>query len=292
MDGMPKTASEAAALKTLWKMAAEGVAAGYPACCIQQYLENKVAGLAPEGQRIHTTGYRHVTEDFVPCDYHCQLAIAEGGFGAKIATAKAEIKKTPPRTGDDVVVQLEKGRGYSIVAMGFIPGTKNVADGDPFDVILADKRGGQGGRFRAKIVGVIKDPQGNHKWVATTNGQLPSKKDMQSLRGYRAARQEFIGKKMPIKIPGVKDKQVKVANHIAGMVRAVCESCGYETELVPGWQQLASIVARDGGQVDYENVNFVASCPGCGLPLEADDGAGRPMTEPPEAFEPEDHGNE
>lgn len=121
------------------------------------------------------------------------------------------VSKTPPRLGDEVTVQLEKGRGYHIVAMGEIPGTKNPADGDPYDVIIADKKGGQGGRFKCIIVGVIKDPSGNSKWVATTDGSKPSDKDMKSLRGYRAARAEFIGKKMKIEIPGIRDKQVKSA---------------------------------------------------------------------------------
>jgi bifunctional non-homologous end joining protein LigD len=131
---------------------------------------------------------------------------------AKEDTIKTSAaSKTPPKIGDEVTVQLEKGRGYHIVAMGEIPGTKNPADGDPYDVIIADKKGGQGGRFKVVIVGKITDPTGNHKWVATTDGSKPSEQEMKSLRGYRAARSEFIGKKMKIQIPGMRDKQVKSA---------------------------------------------------------------------------------
>lgn len=125
-----------------------------------------------------------------------------------------------PKIEDEVTVQLEKGRGFHIVAMGEIPGTKNPADGDPYDVIIADKKGGQGGRFKVKIVGKITDPTGNHKWVGTTDGDKPNEQQLKSLRGYRAARAEFIGKKMKIEIPGIKDKQVKSASMDDNLGRA------------------------------------------------------------------------
>lgn len=138
---------------------------------------------------------------------------------AKLALSKRERDKLPPQVGDSVLVNLEKGRGFKIVAMGETVGRgTNPADGDPWDVIVADAPGGAGGRFHVTIVGVIKDPTGNHKWIATKDGGELTQKELAQIRAYRAARQELMGKKMKIELPGVRDRQIKVAVGQAGPV--------------------------------------------------------------------------
>jgi inorganic pyrophosphatase len=116
-----------------------------------------------------------------------------------------------PQVGEKVKVQLEDRTqmdSQQIIPMGEVPGTKNPADGDPWDVAPIDiPLSKTKGTVTARVIGKIKLPDGNDKLIAKTKPGVLSARQKQNIQSYVAARSVW-QKGLKIKVPGVKDVKV------------------------------------------------------------------------------------
>jgi 2'-5' RNA ligase len=140
-----------------------------------------------------------------------------GGEGPDNPFWKAAAGKgtPPPRVGDVVKVRLEdrtKMDSQSIIPMGEIPGTLSPADGDPYDVAPIDvPLSKTKGEVKAEIVGKVRVPDGNHKWIAKTKPGKLTPREGQNIQSFVAARQVW-QKGLKIQVPGVNNITVQGAS--------------------------------------------------------------------------------
>ncbi len=129
-------------------------------------------------------------------------------LNAKVAADLPRL--SPPRIGERVPVQLEKGRNINLIATGFQPGTKNPADGDPWDVLVLDKKERDtADKVRATVVGRLWDHTGNHKYVGLMKQRDLNDKDEKLLQSYQLARTVWKGP-MRIEVPGIQNVYMRL----------------------------------------------------------------------------------